>query len=123
MTLMSSSGETMPLTGLGVNVHLAIPGHQVRRPHGGVAWLAHDGMVIEDHGDWFHVIDPDLREPVLVPRTEIAAAAAQVANLIAARRHDAHRALRVIDDAIHGTEAQPLGATIANTLLDGRGNQ
>jgi hypothetical protein len=124
MTPLRPTDPPPSLEGLGVNVRASLPGHAVTGPDGRPRWLLAEDLVVEETpvGD-FLLLDPVLPEPVVVPREDVVAAAAQVANLIVARRADARRALAVLDDAIHGTDDEALGATIANTLLDGRGQQ
>jgi hypothetical protein len=118
------TGPSPRLEGLGVNVRATLPGYPTAGPDGQPRWLLAEDLVIEETtaGD-FLLIDPVLPEPVVVSREDIVAAAAQVANLIVARRSDARRALEVLDAAIHGTDQDALRATIANSLLDGKGEQ
>lgn len=129
MTPLPPSEPITPLAGLGVNVRLAIPGHATKRPDGRRVWLMAEDLRVEELDDGnFMLIDPELPEPVVIDRAEVVAAAAQVANLIVARRKDARTAAAVIDDAIlPDSNETALARTVANAIAnlepDGRGEQ
>lgn len=97
---------------------------RVQRPDGSmVLFLSDDVRLVEARDGSYTVEADDLATPLPIDRAEVVRAAAQVANLIAARLHDARRAAQVLDDAIHGTDTEAWAATIANEALDGRGEQ
>lgn len=96
MTPLPSTDPLPLLTGLGVNVRAAVPGYPTTAPDGHRRWiLGHDldqVTIDEDHQHGvFIVTAPDLPAPVTILEEDIRAAAAGVANLIAARVHDARR--------------------------------
>lgn len=119
MTPPFPPAEPLPLlTGLGVNVRAAVPGYPTTAPDGHRRWiLGHDldqVTIDEDHDHGvFIVTAPDLPGPLAIDEADIRRAAAGVANLIAARLHDArHRHHPVCDDPVDEQLATMLAAAL-----------
>lgn len=130
MTPTIDPGTVLPvLHGVGVNVRAAVPGYHVLTADGRFGSLLGEGIAayeVQRDGDWVVFADDLPPEGVLIPREEVVAKAAALANYIAATVRDARRAYQVLDDAIlpaNDVEAQ--ANTIANTdpEADGRGDQ
>lgn len=117
--------EALPqMTGLGVNVRATVPGYPTTAADGHRRWiLGHDDdkvIIDEDHTHGvFTVTAHDLPAPLAILEEDVHAAAAGVANLIAARLHDARRrqALHLelacldedVDEQLAGMVARALG--------------
>ena len=115
MSPLNPTTPPPPLTGLS--------SPRVQRPDGAlVRWLTADTRLVETRAGELYAEADDLPEPLLLDRAEVVAAAAQVANLIAARLHDARLAARVLDEAIHGDDPDAW-TRIADVRPDGRGDQ
>lgn len=96
---------------------------RVARADGALVLFLADDVRLVEHRDGTYTIEADdLAAPLPIDRTEVVTAAAQVANLIAAKLHDARLAARVLDDAIHGDDPTVF-TRLADRQLDGRGEQ
>ena len=96
---------------------------RVQRPDGSlVLFLADDVRLVEHRDGRYEVEADDLDQPLPVDRADVVAAAAQVATLVAARLHDARRAHRILNDAIHGDNPDAF-TRLADQQLDGRGDE
>lgn len=111
-TPLPPSGPLPRLTGCGIHTHVGLT-----RPDGSTAWpLADDVWLVETKSGEFIAEAPDL-EPLKLDRESVVAAAAQVANYVAAVLHDARQAARILDDAIAGGDVEAAANGIANAAI------